>query len=107
VSNYIITEVNSSRNCSFIDIYTPSENVLWSGIISFTVEDISPQAIEAALGAKGVAVRAGLHCAPWAHRWLGTMDKGGTVRVSFGCFNGVAEVEEFVLVMGEMVGDGV
>lgn len=31
----------------------------------------------------GIAVRAGLHCAPWAHRTLGTLDCGA-VRFSFG-----------------------
>ncbi len=32
----------------------------------------------------GIAVRAGLHCAPKAHATLGTLDLGGTVRVSPG-----------------------
>lgn len=35
------------------------------------------------LGRRGVAVRAGLHCAPMAHESAGTLDRG-TVRVSFG-----------------------
>ncbi len=37
----------------------------------------------AALAARGIAVRAGLHCAPLAHESAGTLDTG-TVRVSFG-----------------------
>ena len=35
------------------------------------------------LGKKGIAVRAGLHCAPLAHESAGTLERG-TVRVSFG-----------------------
>ena len=35
------------------------------------------------LGQQGVAVRAGLHCAPLAHESAGTL-QGGTVRLSFG-----------------------
>ena len=35
------------------------------------------------LGERGVAVRAGLHCAPLAHQSAGTLESG-TVRVSFG-----------------------
>ena len=35
------------------------------------------------LAKQGIAVRAGLHCAPYAHESAGTMDSG-TVRVSFG-----------------------
>ncbi len=40
------------------------------------------------LGQKGFAVRAGLHCAPFAHESAGTLNTG-TVRVSFGydCFD--------------------
>ena len=37
----------------------------------------------AVLARMGVAVRAGLHCAPYAHESAGTLDTG-TVRVSFG-----------------------
>jgi selenocysteine lyase/cysteine desulfurase len=65
-------------------IYAPPKGEQWCGILSCTVEGMQPQAIEAALGAKGIAVRAGLHCASWAHRWLRTMDSGGTVRISLG-----------------------
>ncbi|RMD57390.1 aminotransferase class V-fold PLP-dependent enzyme, partial [Candidatus Parcubacteria bacterium] len=65
-----------------VTVYTPPPGTPWCGIVSFTIEGVRPQAIEAALGAQGIAVRAGLHCAPWAHRWLGTLESGGTVRVS-------------------------
>ncbi len=70
-----------------VEVHSPPKDVPWCGILSFTIEDMKPQAIESALGAKGIAVRAGLHCAPWAHRWLGTLDAGGTVRVSCGYFS--------------------
>jgi cysteine desulfurase/selenocysteine lyase len=38
-----------------------------------------------------IAVRVGLHCAPLAHRTIGTFPNG-TLRVSFGCFNTEKEV---------------
>ena len=41
----------------------------------------------------GIATRVGLHCAPAAHRTLGTWP-GGTVRFSFGVFNTEAEADE-------------
>lgn len=74
-----------------VEVYAPPEGVSCCGIISFTVEDMKPQAVEAALGVEGIAVRAGLHCAPWAHRWLGTTKMGGTLRVSFGYFNSIRD----------------
>lgn len=39
--------------------------------------------VAAILGQQGIAVRAGLHCAPLAHESAGTLE-AGTVRVSFG-----------------------
>jgi selenocysteine lyase/cysteine desulfurase len=36
-----------------------------------------------ALGRQGIAVRAGLHCAPLAHKSAGTLATG-TVRISYG-----------------------
>ncbi len=86
-----------------VEVHTPFSTSSWSGNISFTVDDLSPQAIESALGAKGIAVRAGLHCAPWAHRWLGTIQLGGTVRVSPGYFNTTADVEAFLTAMGRII----
>ena len=37
----------------------------------------------AILASQGIAVRAGLHCAPLAHESAGTLESG-TIRVSFG-----------------------
>ena len=43
----------------------------------------------------GIATRVGLHCAPAAHRTLGTWPSG-TVRFSFGAFNTEAETDEAI-----------
>ena len=43
----------------------------------------------------GIATRVGLHCAPSAHRILGTWPTG-TVRFSFGAFNTAVEIDEAV-----------
>jgi cysteine desulfurase/selenocysteine lyase len=55
------------------------------GVLSLTLAGYSPHDAAGVLDASfGIAVRAGLHCAPWCHRWLGTTETGGTVRVSVG-----------------------
>ena len=53
-----------------------------SGTVSF-VPEMDCEALAAKLGKKGIAVRAGLHCAPLAHESAETLESG-TVRVSFG-----------------------
>lgn len=53
-----------------------------SGTISF-VSQMDCEEMAGKLGEKGIAVRAGLHCAPLAHTSAGTLQTG-TVRVSFG-----------------------
>ncbi len=75
-----------------VQVYAPPRGDLWCGIVAFTVEGVRPQAIEAALGAKGIAVRAGLHCAPGIHHWLETMELGGTIRASSGYLNTMGDI---------------
>lgn len=53
-----------------------------SGTVSFLTQ-MDCEEVADRLGARGIAVRAGLHCAPLAHESVGTV-KTGTVRVSFG-----------------------
>ena len=53
-----------------------------SGTVSF-VSGGDCEELAAALGRRGICVRAGLHCAPLAHESAGTLETG-TVRVSFG-----------------------
>lgn len=52
------------------------------GTVSFVAQKDCEELAQA-LAVKGVAVRAGLHCAPLAHESAGTLETG-TVRVSFG-----------------------
>lgn len=53
-----------------------------AGTVSF-VPNMDCEELAEKLGRQGIAVRAGLHCAPLAHESAGTLETG-TVRVSFG-----------------------
>lgn len=77
-------------------LFTVKNKSSWCGIFSFNVRNATPQSIETVLGSQELSVRAGLHCAPWAHRWLGTDESGGTVRVSPGYFNSDSEVSSLI-----------
>lgn len=54
----------------------------------------------------GIQVRAGLHCAPAAHRTLKTYPSG-TLRFSFGYFNTKEEIDEAVCAMEEIIRHGI
>ena len=72
-------------------IFGTSENK--SAIISFLVNGINSYDMGTILDKLGVAVRTGHHCAePLMHR-LGI---DGTMRASFGVYNTMEEVEQFV-----------
>lgn len=74
---------------------TPYFGAPQSGVVSFTVRGMDCEEAAQCLARAGVAVRAGLHCAPQAHRTAGTFATG-TVRVSFSPFNRGEEVRRFV-----------
>jgi glutamine synthetase len=57
--------------------------------------------VAARLGAAGICVRGGLHCAPLAHRTLGTLE-GGAVRISFGEDNTEKEIRRMGQVLETM-----
>ena len=52
-----------------------------SNVISFNVKDVDSSEVADFLNENNIAVRSGLHCAPLAHKFLGTLEQG-TVRMS-------------------------
>jgi len=66
------------------------------GVVSLAVAGIDPHEIASILDAEHeIAVRPGLHCAPGAHRAVGTFP-AGTVRVSVGPTTTVDEIERLL-----------
>jgi selenocysteine lyase/cysteine desulfurase len=68
-----------------------------SGLCSFTAQQMDSEVVGDELARRGIAVRAGLHCAPLAHRSAGT-EQTGTVRLSFSAFNREREVDQTLAV---------
>ena len=69
-----------------IKIVSPMQGVNSIGVVSCVFDGYSSDSIGRILSDKDVAVRAGLHCAPDAHRLFGTFPSG-TIRFSVGYFN--------------------
>jgi cysteine desulfurase / selenocysteine lyase len=74
-----------------LSLYLPSPNI-HHGVISFNFMDLPPRETASLLDKIfNIKVRDGLHCAPDAHRTVGSAPLG-TVRASFGIFNTEDEV---------------
>ena len=71
-------------------------------VVLFNLGGLPPERTAAALDSAGICVRAGLHCAPDAHRALGTLPEGAC-RLSFGMFNTEAELEYFARTVKSIV----
>lgn len=66
-----------------------------TGVLSVRFREIPAERAAEQLARQGVAVRAGLHCAPLAHRTAGT-EQTGTVRLSFGFYSTAGQAEQAV-----------
>ncbi|NLX64372.1 MAG: aminotransferase class V-fold PLP-dependent enzyme [Clostridiaceae bacterium] len=76
----VLKEFNNIR------IIIPSCETDTVGVVSSVFDGFSSDNIGQILSNQGVEVRTGLHCAPIAHKFLGTFPSG-TVRFSVGYFN--------------------
>ena len=70
-------------------------------VLSFRLSGRDPGWVADRLAGQGVAVRAGLHCAPLAHESGGTADTG-TVRLSCSAFNTPREIDRFLELVSGM-----
>ena len=77
------------------------------GLVSFTVEGLDSGELAAWLDRdRGIMVRAGLHCAPAAHRRLGSFPDG-TVRAGIGPFNTERDIDRLVEAVGDAARTGI
>lgn len=87
-----------------VTVYAAGDETLQLGVLSFTARGRESEEIAEALSERGIAVRAGHHCAPFAHRSAGTLE-GGTVRLSTSAFNSASEIDAFLRVLRRVLAD--
>ena len=85
-----------------VKLFCAHNPVLQSGVLSLTVDGADCDVLAEELGKCDVAVRAGLHCAPTAHKTAGTIDTG-TVRLSFSPFCTESEVFHAISAIGRII----
>jgi cysteine desulfurase/selenocysteine lyase len=79
-----------------VEIHGRNEHAPHIGILSFSLKSRDTGEVAAWLDReRGIMVRVGLHCAPAAHRRLGTFP-GGTLRAGIGPFNTDNDVDALV-----------
>ncbi len=82
-----------------IILYTKPPVYNWTApVLPFNVVGKESGETAGILNEYGIAVRSGLHCAPTAHKVIGTLPYG-CVRVSFGVFNTVSETDKLINVL--------
>ena len=79
-----------------VTLYGWNGEAAHTGVLSFRVDGIDSGDLAARLDREhGICVRAGLHCAPAAHRRIGTYPDG-TIRVGVGPFNTETDIDALV-----------
>jgi cysteine desulfurase family protein len=83
-------------------VYGPRDWQRRVGIVSFNLDGFTSPELASRLDERyHISVRPGLHCAPLAHKTMGTLDQGA-VRASFSYFNTPEEVDKLLQAMGEI-----
>lgn len=100
--NMIVRAKKKLSQLERVTLFFGEDDGVQSGVLSLQVEGMDCEYLAQLLGERGIAVRAGLHCAPEAHRSAGTLDTG-TVRLSVSDFNTETEIDAFVSKMKSII----
>ena len=85
-----------------IKLYTEMPTLeYYAPVLSFNVDGMSSEEVASFLNKHSIAVRAGLHCAPIAHKYKNTLDVG-TVRVSPSIFTKENDIYYLVKVLKKL-----
>ena len=83
------------NNYEFIRIVGNYESNEYVGIVSCLIEGISSDSAGNIFDRQGISVRTGLHCAPLAHKFMGTYP-AGTIRFSVNYFTSEEDFEQLI-----------
>lgn len=85
-------------NISNTTVYAPNFD---GSTLLFNIGSLAASKVASALDEKNICSRAGFHCAPLAHKSLGTQNTGG-VRISFGAFNTKRDIDNLLSVLNKL-----
>jgi selenocysteine lyase/cysteine desulfurase len=91
-----LTLIRALETDDRFEIYGGRDGDRKVGIVSINIKGLTPGEVGAILdNTFNIAVRPGMHCAPYIHREIGTFPEG-MVRISPGYFNTMEEIEETI-----------
>ncbi len=87
------------KNINGVKLYMPRpDGGFFVPLLSFNINGYTSDNVREILDKNEIEVRAGLHCAPSAHEFGGSIDTG-TVRISPSVFNTKAEIDRLIEVI--------
>ena len=99
LTEYLVDKLSAVDN---VTLFVPEDNKVF-GIVSLQVEGYSAADIGAILSDEfGICVRTGYHCAPFVHEFIGSLDCGGTVRISFGAFTKTSDLDQLIAALEQI-----
>ncbi len=91
------------RHRNAIQLYTQRpEAPAFAPLLSFNIRGLPANQVADLLDRENIAVRAGLHCAPLAHRAMGT-EQTGTVRIAPSLFTTRHEMDTLIAVLNKLL----
>lgn len=101
LSQYLYDKLSAMKT---VILYPKVENRLdYVGIVSFAIKEYEAEEVGDILNDEyEIAVRTGYHCAPLIHKYLGSLNTRGTVRVSIGRFNTKEDIDLLIAALKEL-----
>lgn len=100
LTEYLISALKSPKFNKKITLYTQNAN--YNGVVGFNVANKTSVEVADYLDQKyNIATRAGLHCSPLTHNFLGTI-QNGTVRVSLSHKNTKRQINKLLKALNEL-----
>jgi cysteine desulfurase family protein len=95
--------IDAFKDDERLTLYGPGDPYRQVGVFSFKIAGMDIHETGAYLDARyQIAIRTGLHCAPYIHKAIGSFDQGGTARISLSVMNTVEEIETTIAAIKEL-----
>lgn len=97
--------IDGLKEMPIIKVYGPKDSKKQASVVSINIGDEDSSEISYILDSVfDIATRSGLHCAPLAHKTLGTFEQG-TVRFSIGYFNTKKDIDKTLEALKNIVSE--